>query len=116
MGSSIGITKVNEKKNFAEAINSAFEHDNKIIIENFVKAREIEASIISLDNEIRVSIPGEIIAQHDFYDYKAKYQDSKTRLVIPAEIDDKIKKEIKLLAVKAFNAVGGDALARIDFF
>ena len=116
MGSSIGITKVNGEQNFIEALNCAFEYDKKIIIENFVKAREIEASVILLGQEIMVSTPGEIIAQHDFYDYKAKYQDSKTKLIIPAEIEDKYKKVIKSLAVRVFNAVGADALARIDFF
>ncbi|MCC3144737.1 D-alanine--D-alanine ligase [Halanaerobium sp. Z-7514] len=116
MGSSIGITKVNGKDIFAEAVNSAFSYDNKIIIENFVKAREIEASLISLNGEIRVSVPGEIIAQHDFYDYKAKYQDEKTRLIIPAEIEAKFREEINSLALRAFNAVGGDSMARIDFF
>lgn len=116
MGSSIGINKVEKYDGFVEALKTAFEHDSKIIFEKAVDAREIEAAVLGSDGEIQVSVPGEIVSTHNFYDYQAKYKDETTNLVIPADITEEAKKQIAELSVEVFNIVGASGLSRIDFF
>lgn len=115
LGSSIGISKVSKREELKEAVNNAFIYDNKIIVEKALKAREIECSVLGKNN-FRASLPGEIIPSHDFYDYSSKYQDQKTKLIIPAELNDKLINEIQEMAIKAFEIIEGEGLARVDFF
>lgn len=115
MGSSIGISKVNTAEMLEEALEEAFKYDHKVVIEEYISGREIECSIYG-NTEISASLPGEIKASHEFYDYVAKYQDSGTKLVIPAELKESIIKEVRRLAVLAFKAVGARGFARVDFF
>ena len=83
-GSSIGITKANNKRELKKAINYAFKFDTKIIVEKFIKARELECAILE-DKEYRVSNVGEIISANEFYDYEAKYENNNSYTVIPAK-------------------------------
>jgi len=114
-GSSIGISLVKRKMNLKKAISLALKYDNKIIIEKALKnIREIEVSILGND-ELSVSLPGEIIPADEFYSYKAKYKLS-SELIIPADISSKKTKEIQNLAEKAYRALGCRGMARVDFF
>ncbi len=116
LGSSVGIHKVNSESEFENAINDAFQFDTKLVLEETINGREIECSVLGNEKPI-ASVPGEIIAEHDFYDYDAKYIDDKgARLKIPAELSDKLKNQIKELAIKTFKTLCCDGMARVDFF
>jgi D-alanine-D-alanine ligase len=117
LGSSVGISKATEAGSLSAAIGLAAKFDRKIIIERGVDAREIEVSVLGND-EPQASLPGEIVPQTaEFYDYKAKYIDDKgARLVIPAELSAEMTNEIQKLAIRAFQAIDGSGLARVDFF
>ena len=117
LGSSVGISKARDRKSLKEGITVASRYDRKIIVEEGVDAREIEVSVLGNDSP-EASLPGEIIPQSaEFYDYKAKYlDDNGARLEIPAKLPHAIVNELQDLAVKAFKAIDGSGLARVDFF
>ncbi|MFA5931891.1 MAG: D-alanine--D-alanine ligase family protein [Candidatus Paceibacterota bacterium] len=115
MGSSVGISKVRNEKEFKKGISDAFKYDSKIIIEEFIKGREIECALLGNDMPI-ASIPGEIIANQDFYSYDAKYIDAGSVAEIPAKIDKKTTKKIQELAIKTFQTLNCEGLSRVDFF
>lgn len=116
LGSSVGITKVSNKKQFAAAINNAFLYDSKIVIEENIRGREIECSVLGNETPI-ASVPGEIITRHDFYSYEAKYIDEKgARLVIPAELPTAVARKIQELAINTFKVLCCQGMARVDFF
>ncbi len=116
MGSSVGIVKVKNKKELNFAIKKAFLYDTKILIEEYIKAREIECSVLGNENPI-ASVPGEIIPKHEFYSYIAKYIDKNgAELKIPAKLSSKKIKEIQSLAIKAYKALECSGMARVDFF
>lgn len=115
-GSSVGVSKVETKEEFEKAIDEAFKYDHKILIEEGIKGREIECSILGNENP-RASIPGEIIATNDFYSYEAKYIDeSGAMLEIPAKLEEDRAKEIQEVAIRAFEALNCEGLARVDVF
>lgn len=114
-GSSIGIKKANNKKELKKAINEALKYDKKVIIEKFIKARELEIAIIENKNKLVTSCIGEIIPSNEFYDYKAKYK-SDSKLIIPANINDETKTKIQEFAIKIFKNMNAKNYARIDFF
>jgi len=113
-GSSIGISKANNKKQLIEAINIAKKYDKKIIIEEFIKARELEIAILE-DKKLIISDPGEIISGNEWYDYNAKYKNKNSKTIIP-NIPKNIKNLLKEYAKKAFIGINAKGLARIDFF
>lgn len=116
LGSSVGISKAKNDAELLTAIEKAFEYDSKVIIEMGIDAREIECAVLGNKSPI-VSTPGEILPSHEFYDYEAKYfDDGKSKLVIPAEIDDSLKREIQVYALKAYKELGCSGLSRVDFF
>ncbi len=117
LGSSVGISKAADAKSLSETIDMAAKYDRKIIVEKGVDAREIEVSVLGNDEPI-ASLPGEIVPQTaEFYDYKAKYiDDHGARLIIPAELSAETMAEIQRLAIRAFQAIDGSGLARVDFF
>ena len=116
MGSSVGVSKVSEKKDFDRAIQEAFMYDKKILIEENVKGREIECSVLGNDDPI-TSIPGEIIPNHEFYSYEAKYIDKHgATFEIPAKLSDEIIKKVQTLAIKTFKTLSCEGLGRVDFF
>lgn len=115
LGSSVGVSKADNKKELLEAINDAARYDRRIIVEKAVIGREIEVSILGNDNPV-ASLPGEIISGHEFYDYEDKYIDNTSRTEIPAKLPKKILERIQRDAVRAFQAVDGSGLARVDFF
>jgi D-alanine-D-alanine ligase len=114
-GSSVGVTKVKNDADLGAAIETAFRFDEKALVERGIDAREIEVAVLGNDDP-QASMPGEIIAGREFYDYEDKYVDDKTQLVIPAKLPkDKID-EFRRLAVEAFKAIGASGLGRVDFF
>ncbi|HJQ25571.1 MAG TPA: D-alanine--D-alanine ligase [Blastocatellia bacterium] len=115
LGSSVGISKAQDKAELRSAINDAARYDRKVIVERAVVGREIEVSVLGNDEPV-ASLPGEIIAGHEFYDYEDKYIDSGSRIEIPARLPKKIIERLQRDAVKAFQAIDGAGLARADFF
>jgi D-alanine-D-alanine ligase len=116
LGSSVGITRVNDPKRLSAAIKDAFRYDIKVIVEKGVQnAREIELSILgSTDNPI-ASVPGEVIPSNEFYDYASKYLDGESELIIPAALSAKQAVALQDEGIRAFRAVGGSGFARVDF-
>jgi len=116
MGSSVGISKVSEKSEFASALKDAFQYDTKVIIEEFIPGREIECAVLG-NEKPAASLPGEIIPSHDFYSYDAKYIDDKgASLQIPANLDEVTIKRIQEMAVKVFQVLCCEGISRVDFF
>src|ERR1700731_1188221 len=119
LGSSVGISKAQNRKELGPAIEEAAKFDRKIVIEQGVggkkeKAREIECAVLGND-EPTASIPGEIVPVKEFYDYNAKYLDEGSELIIPAKLTKTETKKIQELAVQSFQAVDCSGLARVDF-
>jgi D-alanine-D-alanine ligase len=120
-GSSMGGTLVEDDHALAKAIALAQEFDPKVIVESAVEAREIECGVLQdPDGSTRVSPPGEIAvdhgAGHEFYDFAAKYVDGTSKNLIPAPLDDSDVQRVHGKAIRAFDALGCEGLARVDFF
>lgn len=116
LGSSISVSKVKDESEFLPAVREAFRYDTKILIEEYIKGREIECAVLGGD-ELAASILGEIIPSHEFYSYEAKYIDERgAELVIPAQLSDDTIKKIQVLAIKTFTTLECFGMARVDFF
>ncbi len=115
MGSSVGINKAKNMCELAECIKEAAIYDKRILVEEGRPVREIEVSVLGYDT-YTVSEPGEILPAKEFYDYEAKYIDNDSKLLIPAPLESGQVKEIKRIAEKAFKAINGSGLSRVDFF
>lgn len=119
-GSSVGVSKVASEQDYQAALAEGFKHDRTLLVEAFVKAREIEFAILeNPDGDLFVSRPGEIVPaeQHGFYSYDAKYIDADgTALKIPAEMPEEMESRMRDMAKTAFRALGCDGMARADFF
>ncbi len=115
LGSSLGISKVFERKQLKEGLQQAASFDQRIIVEQGVQARELECAVLG-GNEIEASIVGEIIFNADWYDYETKYSSEHSQALIPAPLPPSIKKEVQEQALKAFNTIDAKGLARVDFF
>ncbi|QKK23464.1 D-alanine--D-alanine ligase family protein [Rhizobium hidalgonense] len=119
-GSSVGVAKVHASQEFAAALAGGFRHDRTLLAEEFIAGREIEFSVLEdVDGELFVSRPGEIVPaeSHGFYNYDAKYVDENgAALKVPAELPLEVETAMRDMAAQAFQAVGCDGMARIDFF
>jgi D-alanine-D-alanine ligase len=119
-GSSVGVSKVTSMDAFADAVEKSFKEDNKLVVERGVVGREVEVAVLEgrAGAKPRVSVAGEIIVKgRDFYDFEAKYLDEDSvDLVIPAQLTDDELQEMQEIARKAFHAIGGEGLGRVDFF
>lgn len=116
LGSSIGVSKVKDKMEFRVALRNAFKYDRKILIEQYIKGRELECSVLGNEQPV-VSLPGEIFPQHEFYSYEAKYVDPNgTRFEIPAKLSPLLIRTIKNYALQAFQVLCAEGMARVDFF
>jgi D-alanine-D-alanine ligase len=120
LGSSVGISKAGTGQEFTEAIAEAFRHDRKILVEEFVRGREIECGVLEgEDGSLTASLPGEIVPsnRHGFYTYEAKYLDDQGAAIkVPADIPPEVGEKVRSLSIEAFRALGCEGLARIDFF
>ncbi len=115
-GSSVGISKANNKEELHQAINIALAHDDKVIFEEFVKGHEVECAVFGNRPDLYVSEVGEIGASCEFYDYEDKYILGNSKSYIPALIDEKTRDEIREIAKLAFTALDCKGLSRVDFF
>ena len=115
LGSSVGMTRVKTAHEIPAALDLAAEFALKIIVERGVTGREIEVSVLGND-ELRASIPGEIVPHREYYDYRAKYLEQGTQLLIPARLTKKQVGIFQDYAVRAFRAIDGTGMARCDFF
>jgi D-alanine-D-alanine ligase len=118
LGSSVGIVKVKAAEELDAALDLAFAHDSRVIVEASAPAGalEVECSVLGPTDAPAVSVAGEIVIQSEWYDYEAKYTPGGMELVVPARISDAAAARVKELAARAFTAAGCSGLARADFF
>ncbi|MGL4914598.1 MAG: D-alanine--D-alanine ligase [Romboutsia sp.] len=115
LGSSVGISKANNREELLKGINEALQFDARIVLEQGVNAREIEVAVLG-NEEVKASIAGEIKPGKDFYDYEDKYINGSSTYDIPAKISTKDMEKIREMAVEAFKGIDGKGLSRVDFF
>jgi len=104
-----------DKEELKMAIENAGQYDSKILVEQGVNARELECAILD-EKEIKVSTVGEILSAEEFYSFDAKYNIPESKTIIPADISKEQIEQIQNLAIKAFKAIDGKGLSRVDFF
>ena len=114
-GSSVGVSKVKRPEDLMTALKYAAKYDSKILIEEYIKGREVECAVLGNDNPIASTV-GEVLPCNEFYDYNAKYIDGKSEIIIPADLEQGIIEKIREYAVRAFKALGCSGLSRVDFF
>lgn len=114
-GSSVGITKARNKEELRDAVNLALANDSKVIFERTVVGQEVECAVLGNETAF-ASVPGEIVASNEFYDYEAKYLSGTSGLYIPAHISEEKAEELRAIALKAYRVLGCTGLSRIDFF
>ncbi len=115
LGSSVGINKCTDRASLEKAFEEAFIFDRKVIVEEGIIAREVEIAVLGNDHP-ECSVAGEIVPKKEFYDYKAKYEDGDTAMIIPAEVTGEQYEVMKDMAVRAFKALDCAGLVRADFF
>ena len=114
-GSSVGISRVENEKELIKAIKYAGKFDNKILIEESLKGREIECAVLG-NEDIETSCLGEIISGNEFYSFNAKYQNEKSKTIMPADLPEELSNKVRNIAKKAYKATDCKGLARVDFF
>jgi D-alanine-D-alanine ligase len=115
LGSSVGISKAHDRQELLDGLADAASYDRKIIVEEYIDAREVEISVLGNDDP-QASLPGEIIPLKEFYDYEAKYTDGMSQLKIPAELPEKTVARLQELAVRVFKSLDCAGMSRVDFF
>ncbi|MBP6429929.1 MAG: D-alanine--D-alanine ligase [Bacteroidales bacterium] len=113
-GSSIGMTKVKVKEDLKQAIETAFKVHERVIIEEFIKGRELTCGVLETRNEVIAFPITEVIPVNEFFDYQAKY-DGSTAEITPAEIEDKVREEVQSTAKKIYKELNCKGVCRIDF-
>jgi len=115
MGSSVGISKATTRQELEAALDNAASYDRRVIVEAGVVAREVECSILGNDNP-KASVLGETQFTTDFYDYETKYSEGGAELLIPSPVPDDVRDRIQDMAIRAFQAIDGAGISRVDFF
>jgi len=115
LGSSVGVSKARTRTELEAGLQAAARYDAKLLVERGVDARELECGVLGNDEPL-ASVVGEILPGAEFYDYRAKYLDSGSQAVIPADISADVADDVRRMAVAAFKAVDAAGLARVDFF
>jgi D-alanine-D-alanine ligase len=115
LGSSVGISRVDDLGELEAGVELARRHDPRVIVEASAAGREVECSLLG-NEEVEASLPGEIVANAEWYDYETKYRDGGMELVVPAPLPEEQLAEVRALAVTAFEIGGCAGLARCDFF
>lgn len=113
-GSSAGVKRVTSREGLEEALEFALQFDDAVVVEEEIKGRELECSVLG-DETLEASVIGEVIPGNDFYDYEDKYLTDLAELKMPADLPEPVAEEIRHLATRAFAAVGGSGMARVDF-
>ncbi|MCD6725683.1 MAG: D-alanine--D-alanine ligase [Solirubrobacteraceae bacterium] len=121
LGSSVGIARVEDATQLAGALNEAFRHDPRVIVEAACEGIEVECSLLGHTTRARASEPGEIVVVRSaspggWYDYEAKYTPGGMELIVPARISEAVRERVRELAVRAFRLAGCSGLSRADFF
>jgi D-alanine-D-alanine ligase len=116
LGSSVGITKAHDPEELRAAVALAFRHDEKILVEEFVTGVEVEVGVLGAGADVQVSLPGEIVAHAEWYDYSAKYDEGGMELIVPARITDQQAARVQELAHRAFVATECEGMVRADCF
>lgn len=114
-GSSVGVSKAENREELAAALVKAAEHDRNILVEETIVGREVECAVLG-GKEVKASGVGEILAAADFYDYDAKYNNEESKTVIDPPMPEETREEIRKSAAEIFKAVDGYGLSRVDFF
>lgn len=114
-GSSVGISKVDDRSMLEGALAEAARYDRRVLIETGIDGQEVECAVLGND-EPQASTVGEIVPCHEFYDYEAKYLVEGSELIIPARIDEEQKDRVRSMSITAFQAVDAAGMARVDFF
>ena len=115
LGSSVGITKCNNRADLGEGLMEAAAYDRRVLVERGVNAHEIEVSVLGNDAP-QTSILGEVLPSREFYSYESKYVDGTSGLLIPAPLPDETAEKIRQMAVTAYKAIDCAGMARVDFF
>jgi len=115
LGSSVGISKVHDEDELGAALELAFRHDEKVLIEEFVDGLEVECGVLGNRDPI-ASLPGQIVVHAEWYDFSAKYDEGGMELIVPPPISTEAVEEVRRLAVEAFVAGECEGMARVDFF
>jgi D-alanine-D-alanine ligase len=115
LGSSVGVSKCEDRDALVAGVEEALRHDRKVMVEEAIAGREIEVAVLGNDDP-RASVPGEVVPGREFYDYAAKYLDDSSRTLVPADLPPAVVQEVQALAVAAFRAVDAAGMARVDFF
>lgn len=116
-GSSVGAFKIKSATDFESKCPIALSYDEKVLAEEFIEGREIECSVKGLNSNPQAALPGEIIPNHEFYSYDAKYiDDNGAKIQIPASLDETTIQKIQDLAKKTYQILCCDGLTRVDFF
>ena len=115
-GSSVGISKVRNAEQFARSLSEAFRFDEKVLIEEAIRGRELECGVIG-DEDPEASVVGEVIVHGEFYSYEAKYVDENgAALDIPAKVSAELSERVRALSIAAFKVLNCAGMARVDFF
>lgn len=114
-GSSVGVSKAQDRDGLRKALGEAAKFDNKILVEEFIRGREVEVAVLGNDSPV-ASVCGEIDSGADFYDYEAKYITDTSTAYIPARIPETVAETVRDAAVKVYSAIGCQGLSRVDFF
>ncbi|MEO2082828.1 MAG: ATP-grasp domain-containing protein, partial [Desulfurobacteriaceae bacterium] len=110
-GSSVGVSLVKSPEAFAEALKRAFEFDSKVLIEELLEGKELTVAVLNG----KALPPVEIIPAGEFYDYSSKYEDSKTRYEVPAQLPEKLEKKLRKIAERAYKVLECRGAVRVDF-
>ncbi len=114
-GSSVGVTKVRQSDQLAAALEEAFRHDRRLLVEETIVGREVEVAVLG-NRDPRASVVGEVLSAHEFYDYEAKYINAASRTEIPARISSLAEERLRAAATTVYTAMDCVGLARVDFF
>lgn len=118
LGSSVGVSMVKSAEDFSTSLNESFKYDDRVIVEQYIKGRELECAVIG-NEQPKASFPGEIILvkDYDFYTYTAKYLDEDAiKIQLPAELDEKTTEKIRKVSIDAYKALRCEDFARVDLF
>src|SRR5712691_6352486 len=115
LGSSVGISKVKAVEELTAALDLAASHDRRLLVERAVQGREVEVAVLGNDAP-QASLPGEVCYAGEWYDYETKYGEGHTTFKVPAPLAPDVTARVRELAIRAFHAIDGAGLARVDFF
>lgn len=116
-GSSVGVSKVTNEDEYHAAVAEAFRYDRKILVEEAIAGKEVECAILGNEEDLRASVIGEIVPTKDFYSYDAKYISTDgAKMKIPAEIEDAVADKLRHTAIRVFETLCCEGMARVDFF